>query len=161
MKLSRYTHTVYVERYLVLTYIEKIFSTVCCFFSYICWSVDCMSWVSKFITETEARFLFQGLKYCTLWKVDLQYSYTFFAFLSGLQIVQGTFLAFFSVSKLYELRLWIIEHILEMSSDVSINLYLRPCTIAIFGKFYLYCLYQFRLFWSINCKNSSFFSSGL
>ena len=45
---------------------RKIFSTVCCFFSYICWSVNCMSWVSKFnnffltCTETEARFIFEG-----------------------------------------------------------------------------------------------------
>ena len=27
-----------------------------------------------------------------------------------------------------------------MSSDISINSYLRPCSIAIFGKFCLYCL---------------------
>ena len=46
---------------------RKIFSTVCCFFSYICWSVNCMSWVSKFnnffliCTETEAKFIFEGL----------------------------------------------------------------------------------------------------
>ena len=26
---------------------RKIFSTVCCFFSYISWLVNCMSWVSK------------------------------------------------------------------------------------------------------------------
>ena len=117
---------VYIGRYLVLTFIERFISTVCCFFSYICWSVNCMSWVSKFnnffltYTETEARFIFEGF--------DIALSVTL------------------SVSKLYELSLWIIEHTSEMSRNVSINLYLRPCSIAIYGKFYLYCLYHLRLF---------------
>ena len=48
LKMSRYTNIVYIGRYLALTYIEKFISTVCCFFGYICWSVNCMSWVSKF-----------------------------------------------------------------------------------------------------------------
>ena len=39
-----------------------------------------------------------------------------------------------------------MEHTSEMSRNVSINLYLRPCSIAIYGKFYLYCLYHLRLF---------------
>ena len=56
-----------------------------------------------------------------------------------------------SVSKLYELSLWIMELISEISSNISINLYLTPCSIAIYGKFYLYCLYHFRLF--LACKN--------
>ena len=40
-----------------------------------------------------------------------------------------------------------------MSRSLSINLYLRPCSIAIYGKFYLYrlCLFR-RFFWSINCE---------
>ena len=45
-----------------------------------------------------------------------------------------------------------------MSKSLSINLYLRPCSTAIYGKFYLCCLYHCRLFsgleigeiWSIN-----------
>ena len=66
LKMSRYTNIVYIGRYLVLTYIERFISTVCCFFSYIYWSVKCMSWVSKFkkifltYRETEARFIFEG-----------------------------------------------------------------------------------------------------
>ena len=66
LKMSRYTNIVYIGRYLVLTYIERFISTACCFFSYICWSAKCMSWVSKFnnffltCTETEARFIFEG-----------------------------------------------------------------------------------------------------
>ena len=66
LKMSRYTNIVYIVRYLVLTYIERFISTVCCFFSYICLSVDYMSWVSKFnnffltYRETEARFIFEG-----------------------------------------------------------------------------------------------------
>ena len=45
---------------------ERLISTVWCFFSYICWSVNCVSWVSKFnnffltCTENEARFAFEG-----------------------------------------------------------------------------------------------------
>ena len=39
-KMSRYTNIVYIGRYLALTYIERFISTVCCFFSYICWSVN-------------------------------------------------------------------------------------------------------------------------
>ena len=118
-----------------------------------------MSWVSKFndffltCTETEAWFIFQGAQCCPLWKVHFQYFYTFLAFLSGLQIVQGTFSATLSVSKLHELNLWIIEHISEVSKNVSIILYLRTYIIAIYRKFYLYCLYHARLLWSVNCKN--------
>ena len=45
-----------------------------------------------------------------------------------------------------------------MSRSISTNLYLRPGSIAIYGKFYLWCLYYFRFFsglsniqiWSIN-----------
>ena len=118
--MSRYTNIVYIGRYLVLTYIERFISTVCCFFSYICWSVNCMSWVSKFnnffltCRETEARFIFEGFNI----------------------VLYGKFISDF----------WIMAHTLEMSRNVSINLYLRPCGIAIYGKFYLYCLYHLRLF---------------
>ena len=48
LRMSRYTNIVYIGRYLVLTYIKRFISTVCCFFSYICWSVNCLSPVSKF-----------------------------------------------------------------------------------------------------------------
>ena len=51
------------------------------------------------------------------------------------------------------MSLWIMEHTSEMSRNISINLYLRPCGIAIYGKFYLYCLYHLRLFCSVNCEN--------
>ena len=47
LKMPRYTSIVCIGRYLVLTYIERFVSTVCCFFSYICWSLNCMSWISK------------------------------------------------------------------------------------------------------------------
>ena len=67
---------------------RNIFSTVCCFFSYICYSVNCMSWVSKFnnffltFTETEARFILEGFKYCPLWKLHSHFRspILFFAF---------------------------------------------------------------------------------
>ena len=37
-----------------------------------------------------------------------------------------------------------------MSRNVSINLYLRPFSFVIYGKFYLSFLYYSRLFWSVN-----------
>ena len=105
LEVSRYTRITYIERYLVLTYIERFFSTVCCFFSYIFWSVNCLSWVSKFhnffltcseingmcwvnkfnnlfliCLEIEAKFIFECFKYCTLRKVPFQHSSTFLAF---------------------------------------------------------------------------------
>ena len=64
--MTRYSNIVYIGRYLVLTYTEGFISTVCGFFSYICWSANCMSLVSKFnnffltCTETEVRFIFEG-----------------------------------------------------------------------------------------------------
>ena len=65
LKKWRYTNIVYIGRYLILTNIERFISTSCCFFSYMCWSVNCMSWVSKFnnffltCTETDAKFIFE------------------------------------------------------------------------------------------------------
>ena len=74
LKISRYTNIVYIGRYLALTYIERFISTICCFFSYICWSVNWMSWISKFknfflaCTETEARFIFEDFNIVLCWK---------------------------------------------------------------------------------------------
>ena len=60
---------------------------------------------------------------------------------------------FQSLCQSVELSFWIMEHTSEMSRNISINLYLRPCGIAIYGKFYSYCLYHLRLFCSVNCEN--------
>ena len=85
LEVSRYINIVYMGRFFVLTYIERLFSTVCCFFSYISWSVNCKSWVSKFhhfflgCLETKARFIFEGFKHCLLWKVHFQLSSIFFS----------------------------------------------------------------------------------
>ena len=49
----------------VLIYRKTYFKSLL-LFSYICWSVNCMSWISKFnnlfltFTETKARFIFEG-----------------------------------------------------------------------------------------------------
>ena len=86
MEVSRYTNIVYIGNYVVLTYIERLFSAVCYFFSYIGWSVNCMNWVSTFrnvflmCLEIEARFIFGCFKYCPLWKVRFQLSGIFVAF---------------------------------------------------------------------------------
>ena len=90
LKVLRYTNIVYIGRYLVLTYIERFFSTVWCFFSYICWSVNCISWVSKFnnffltCTETEARFIFEGFNIVLYGKFISDSPILFLLFLSGL-----------------------------------------------------------------------------
>ena len=71
---------VFIGNWLVLTYIERLFSTICCCFcSYICWSVNCMSGVSKFhnfyltCSEIEGRFILGGFKYFPFW-----FSFSFF-----------------------------------------------------------------------------------
>ena len=78
LKVSRYTNIV-VKIYKYCLYWEvfsmdkeRFFSTVCCFFSFTCRSVNCMSWVSKFHSffqtclETEARFMLEDFKYSPL-----------------------------------------------------------------------------------------------
>ena len=108
----------------------------------------------NFCSEAEARFIFEGFKYCSLWKVHFQLFHDFLAFFIWFVNCSMDFSATLSFSKLYKLSLWIIEHISEMFKNVSINLHLKPFSIAIFGKFYFYYLYHFRLFiWFANCKN--------
>ena len=69
LKMSKNTNIVYIGRYVALTYVERFISKICCFFSYICRSVSCMSWVSKFnnffltFSEIEARFIFEGFNF--------------------------------------------------------------------------------------------------
>ena len=66
LKMSRYANIVFLGSYLVPTCIERFIWTVCCFFSYICWSVNCMSSVSKFnnffvtCMETKSIFIFES-----------------------------------------------------------------------------------------------------
>ena len=90
LKMSRYTNNVYIGRYLVVAYIERFISTVCCFFSYICWSMTCMSSVSKcnnfFLTfrETEARCIFEGFNIALYGKFISDTPILFLLFLSGL-----------------------------------------------------------------------------
>ena len=90
LKMSRYTNIIYIGRNLVVTYIKIFISTICCFFSYICWSVNCMSWVSKinnsFLTcrETETRFMLEGFNIVLYGKFISDSVILFLLFLSGL-----------------------------------------------------------------------------
>ena len=70
-------------------------------------------------------------------------------FLPGLSIVQF-FSLFLLVSRLYGLSLCILFHISEMSRRLSMNLYFRPYSVAIYGKCDLYCLHIFRFFFLID-----------
>ena len=104
LKISRYTNIVYIGRYLALTYIERFISTICCFFSYICWSVNCMSWVSKFkkffltCTETDARFIFEGFNIILYGKFisDSPILFLFFVFIWSVNCVNNFFSHFVS-----------------------------------------------------------------
>ena len=59
-------------------------------FSYICWSVNCMNWVSKFnnffltCMETEARFMFEGFNIFLYVKLISDSPIPFLLFLWGL-----------------------------------------------------------------------------
>ena len=69
---------------------RKIYFNSLLFLSYICWSVNCMNWVSKFkkkfltYRETEARFIFEGFNVGLYGKLFLTLRYFFLLFLSGL-----------------------------------------------------------------------------
>ena len=86
LKMSRYANIVFLGSYLVPTYIERFIWTVCCFFSYICWSVNCMSSVSKFnnffltCMETEQDLYLRALilSFMENLFVTLQYFFRFF-----------------------------------------------------------------------------------
>ena len=86
LEVPRYTNIVDIGAYLILTYIERLFSVVCYFLSYFCYFVNCMSQVGKFhncfqiCSEIEASFIFEGFYYCHLWKVQFQFSSSFLAF---------------------------------------------------------------------------------
>ena len=100
LEVSRYRNIVYIGVHLALIYIQRLFSPVCYFLSYYCWSVNYMSRVSKFhsffLTCSETEAIFEGFQYCHLWKVQFQLFSTFFRFFSsGLQIAQVTFLDHF------------------------------------------------------------------
>ena len=93
---SRYINIVYMGRFFVLTYIERLFSTVCCFFSYYGRSVNYLSRVSKFHNSAMLRNL--GKVY--IWGL-LVLSYGKFS--SNDLAFQCSSLL---ISKLYELSLW-------------------------------------------------------
>ena len=63
---ARYPSIVFVGLYLILAYIERLISTVWCFFNYFGVSINCMSWVGElhniFLTcaETEAISMFEA-----------------------------------------------------------------------------------------------------
>ena len=81
----KWTKIAYIGMDLVLTYIERLFSTVYYFSSYFHWSISCVrarKFHSFFLTrsETEARFKFEGFYFCYLWNVQFQLSSTFLAF---------------------------------------------------------------------------------
>ena len=83
LEVSRCTNIVYIGRYLIVTYIETFFSTVCCFFSYIGWSVNCLNWVGKFhnffltYSQTEAKHDMINLFYYEYWTDKQKYLYVY------------------------------------------------------------------------------------
>ena len=121
--MSRYTNVVYVGRCLILTYIERFF------------------FHNFFLTcsKIEARFTFDCFKYSPCSFQTLRYFFSFCYLVCKLfkglfqsldQPINCMNLVFKSCNK----------HISETSKILTINLYLKPCSIAIYGKFCLYCL---------------------
>ena len=159
LHFERYTSIVYIGRYLVLIYMERFFSTVCCIFSYICWSVSYISWVSKFnnffltCTETEGRFIFQGFNIVLYRKFISNSSIPFWLCFIWSVNCSRDFLE--TLCQSVNCMSSVYEDISEMSSNVSINLYLRPCSIAIYVKFYLYCFTISDFFLVCKLKKSS------
>ena len=81
---------------------KKIFSTFWCFFSYICWSVNCICWVSKFnnffsdLHRNWGKIYIWGLWYCLLWKIHLQLTNILFAFFIWSVNCTGDFFSHFA-----------------------------------------------------------------
>ena len=119
-----------------------------------------MSWVCKsnnlFLTfsETEAKFIFEGFWYCHLRKVQFQRFTAFLTFLVwSVNCSSHAFIHSLLVSKLYELGLWTIKYIWDMSRSLSISFYFRPFSITIYGKFNSCYWYLFNFFRSAKCEN--------
>ena len=87
---------------LALTNIERFISTICCFFGYICWSVNCTSWVSKFknffqtCTESVVRFIFEGFNIVLYGKFISDSPILFFFFIWPVNCLSDFFSHFFS-----------------------------------------------------------------
>ena len=140
--MSRYTDIVYIGRYLVLT-LERFISTVCCFFSYIYWSVNCMSRVSIFkknfltCTDTEARFIFEGFITAVYGK-----------FISDSPIIFFTF--FYLVCKLFkglfQPLCQLVNCMIESLNQITYLGYLQKVVFVVFVPSQTF-------FWSVNCEN--------
>ena len=112
LEVSRYTNIVYIGVYLVPTYTERLFSTVCYFLSYFCRSFYFrlfLSQVSKFHnffltcseSETRCGFLVFSLMECSI--PSFQYFFSFFHVVC--KLLKSLFSHFLLVSKLHELSL--------------------------------------------------------
>ena len=81
----------------VLSYLTKFFSTVYYFFSYICWSINCITWVSNFnyfhmtCIETQTRFLFQGFNIVLYGKFISNTPISFLLFYLFCKLFKGLF----------------------------------------------------------------------
>ena len=82
--LKIHEHCLYWKVFSTNKYSKIFFNSLLLFQLYLL-VVNWMSWVSKFYnffltcSETEEKFIFDGFKYCTLWKVNFQLSGTFLA----------------------------------------------------------------------------------
>ena len=141
--------------YLVQTEIERLFSTVYNFLSCFCWSVNYMSRVHIFFSD-----MLRKLGKVCIWRLLIlsflessipafQHIFSFFSS-SLYNCSSHSFSAILKVSKLCVIIPWTIGHISQMSRNISIDLYLRSFSIAIYWKIYLCSLSYCRLF--LVCK---------
>ena len=99
-----------------------------------------MSQVSKlhkvFLTcsESEERLIFESFSIVFMESSISTFQYIFSNFHLVCKLFQSLFYPFLLVSKLFKSSIWIMYHTLEMTRYLNINLYLRPFSIAIYGK---------------------------
>ena len=141
---------VYIGVYLVLAYIERSFSTVC----YFCWSVNCISRVSKFHNFFwHAWKLRQGLylrafNTVIYGKLNSNFLVLFFSFFHKVcKLHESFFSHFLLVSKLFQLSLSS-----RRCPEVWALIYIRDLSVLLFMESLIHtvCTYSdFSLVWKL------------
>ena len=155
LEVPKYTNIVYIQMYLVLAYIQRLFSTVCYFLRYFCWSVNCLSQSSQLIPQFFSAMLGNWGK-VYIWELlvlsftqssipTFQYFFSFFYLVC--KLFSSLFSHFSSVSKLCELNLWIMSHIPEMSRSLNWKFYWN-LLVLLFMQNLILTFSHF--FWSVN-----------
>ena len=105
LDIFRNVDSAYITEYLVLSYIEKLISTVGYFLATFCWLVNCMSWMSYYFSYLNYATCFihvQKIKHCLYLK-------PFSVFICAISVLTILYiLSFCLVFKLYKSNLQIL-----------------------------------------------------